>query len=83
MPNMKRSCRAIVLLVILTVISAQANEKISSFSFAFLTDLHISNDLVMLRDSELPAPREAVRETPFVGFSRALKDKKIGVRSCI
>jgi Icc protein len=80
MPNMKRPCRTIVLLVLIIITSTQASEKTSSFSFAFLTDLHISSDLVMLGDSELPAPRDSVKETPFVGFSRALKEvKELGV----
>jgi 3',5'-cyclic-AMP phosphodiesterase len=80
MAKVKRSCRSVFVLGIIILGAAQAGDKTPSFSFAFLTDLHISSDLVMLRNSELPAPREAVRETPFVGFSRALKEvKELGV----
>ena len=80
MPNLKRFSKTIFILITVIVISTQASEKKPLFSFAFLTDLHISNDLVMLPDSELPASRDLLKETPFVGFGRALEEvKELGV----
>lgn len=80
MPNLKRFSRIVASLVIILVTLTQATEHQDSFSFAFFTDMHVSNDLVMLRDSELPAPRDQVKDTPLVGFSRALSEvKAVGV----
>lgn len=47
-----------------------------SFSFAFITDAHVTDNLVPVRDWELPAPREALTEAPFVGYQRALEEIK-------
>ncbi len=80
MPSLKRVSKTVFLLVIVLIVLTQASEKKRSFSFAFFTDIHVSSDLVMLRDSELPASRDLVKETPFVGFGRALREvKELGV----
>ena len=47
-----------------------------SFSFAFVTDAHMSWCMGQVRDRELPSEREAVQEAPFVGYRRALNEVK-------
>ncbi len=45
-----------------------------AFSFAFITDAHLAPNLGSVRQWELPAPRETLTETPFVGYKRVLRE---------
>lgn len=47
-----------------------------SFSFAFITDAHITSNLDPIREWELPVAREELTETPFVGYQRVLEEIK-------
>uniref|UniRef100_UPI00321697B0 metallophosphoesterase family protein n=1 Tax=uncultured Draconibacterium sp. TaxID=1573823 RepID=UPI00321697B0 len=48
----------------------------NDFSFAFITDIHISPNLDNLRDEELPQQRNRLTDVSFIGFETALSEIK-------
>lgn len=56
--------------------SQEENRKENFFSFAFITDTHITTYLGNLRDDELPVSRETLADVPFIGYERLLNEVK-------
>ena len=51
-------------------------KKEEQFSFAFITDAHLTWALGQVRDRELPAPRKELLPAPFKGYERVMKELK-------
>ena len=56
--------------------SSASKDGKQDFTFAFITDAHMNWSMGQVRDRELPAEREDVVETPFVGYQRVLNEIK-------
>ncbi len=67
---------ATYLSIILLTITCGTNEKKISFSFAFITDSHLSSNLINIRDNEIPVNRDSLIDVPFIGYERALQEIK-------
>jgi len=74
--KMKKTLFLFNIVIISLFVGCQKQDSKKSFSFAYITDTHITSNLASIRNWELPAERKSLVEAPFVGYKNLMSEIK-------